>query len=258
MLWRLFDSQVLESLQRHNELDCTWCHQKRLHAWFDNLFQLFVRLFSESKSKRTKHYMFTDRKMEWIGRLYIIYLYNYYRVIIYYLVILIGLLLTGELHPCWSRLPRRPLNGRRDTGLIMTNSFYTNGSHVNFTCNPYFDLFGRDRLFCFGSEWEQDVPECRLANNICRIKPNKTMNNAYLKWWKRVEITNELDYDNKNETIVIYLTAEYTCLPGYTFKNADLTYIKKIDTKFFNVQNITCTGSNQWEGSPQCLSNAQT
>lgn len=134
----------------------------------------------------------------------------------------------------------------------MTNSFYTNGSHVNFTCNQYYDLVGRNRLFCFGSEWEQNVPDCVLTPNTCTIKPNKTLGNAYLKQWFRVEIPHELDYNNTIRNLSIYTSADYTCFPGYKFKYPQYTLKKSYNNKLFDIQTIVCTGPEKWTSDPVC------
>lgn len=134
----------------------------------------------------------------------------------------------------------------------MTNTQYTNGSHVNFTCNPFYELVGRNRLFCYGSEWEKDVPECRLMRDICLIRPNFTVGFAYMKQITKVEIKHELDYF-RNQTVLIYTMADFTCMPGYQFANDTSSMVKMYDTKVLSVQNISCTGYNRWMDAPVCV-----
>jgi hypothetical protein len=159
------------------------------------------------------------------------------------------------MHPCWSNLPRRPLNGRRDVGLIMTNVGMTNGSHVNFTCNPYYELVGRSQLFCYGHVWETDVPQCRMTKKVCTVWPPAIEGNALMKLMRKHQIKHEVDYV-RTQNVTVLILAEYICKPGHRFSEYFRTMYKQFDGPFSRhlpYQNMTCTGTETWTRLPVCI-----
>ncbi|CAF0900982.1 unnamed protein product [Brachionus calyciflorus] len=157
-----------------------------------------------------------------------------------------------KIHKCWSNLPKRPLNGRRSVGLVLNSLGYTNRSVVNFTCDEYFYRVGRSQLMCIKNEWEKDVPECKLREDICRIKPASLDENTFLKSLTRVEAKYELSYQNST-TLTIYTHAMYICMPGYYFQNARSTGYRYFNTTFYPYQNVSCIGQNKWQTIPKCI-----
>ena len=119
--------------------------------------------------------------------------------------------------PCWNRMPRRPLNGNREIGVVLNTNGSVHGSHVNFTCNRFYELSGRERLFCLGREWEKDVPECRLTRRLCRERPVAFANQAFLKSVQRVEFKAELNYTSSH-MVTVFTKAMYVCAANTQFK----------------------------------------
>jgi hypothetical protein len=138
-------------------------------------------------------------------------------------------------------------------GLVLNGiSGMTTGSHVNFTCNPYFELAGRDRLYCVERTWETSLPECRMVKQVCRKQPPRVFNQAHLKAVSRVEFKYELSYVN-SEIINNFQTATYVCPPGLVFKNQAEVFYKYFGTQLQAYKNATCIGLEKWDEIPNCI-----
>lgn len=156
-------------------------------------------------------------------------------------------------------MPQRPLNGRREVGLILNSlDGSPNGSHVNFTCDQYFELSGGPRqIFCNDGKWNQsDIPKCTLSQNICTdVPPNKT-DSSVLLGINGIYLEEELGNGRTNRVKVL-LSSMYRCA------SSDLTFVnqtRKIGFKpsknplvFYAYQNSSCIGKNVWEPLPRCL-----
>jgi hypothetical protein len=164
------------------------------------------------------------------------------------------------LNPCFLKLPKRPLNGKRDVELVFhtfeRKYFY---SYVNFSCNPYFELVGRSTFTCLDGIWEPFMPECRLSKKICTTKPAASTDTSVIINQVRTQVRIELDYQNNSKMLDIYLTAGYTCLPDQPrlrfknkFKITEYKYIPKPYDRNVFYQNATCLGNNVWEILPMC------
>jgi hypothetical protein len=164
------------------------------------------------------------------------------------------------MHACWDKLPKRPLNGKRDISLLLNkDSGITGGSHVNFSCNPFFELHGRRQIRCIDGRWESDVPTCLLSKNICTIKPTEKSisSNAQLIGMLKNEIKIEDTASRPGHTkkLIAYTQASFACLPGYTFQQA---WQKRTETKILSniqvtYQNFSCVGEERWEHVPNCI-----
>ncbi len=166
---------------------------------------------------------------------------------------------TGEPFPCWNKIPSRPLNGRRDVSLYLVKANgFTNGSYVNFSCNPFFELIGQQKVFCKNGIWENAVPQCVLSTRVCRNKPPPSAASSYIISQKRQTLNIESSY-GKTDPLVIYLEASYTCnWPDMNFTNttrpieyrALLNSIGKPVLVFY--QTSLCLGNDTFEQLPSC------
>ena len=162
-----------------------------------------------------------------------------------------------QAHPCWDKVPRRPLNGRREVGVVFRiPSGDTRGSHVNFTCNPFYTLVGKDRVLCSNQTWDNEMPECRLnVKELCREKPPSVFNKALLKALHRIEIKYETSYMNY-DVITHHVSATYVCPEGHRFRMQEsrrqLPVIKNYNGQLLEHTNSTCVGENRWIDMPIC------
>ena len=157
-------------------------------------------------------------------------------------------------HPCWDKLPPRPLNGRRDTKLVLgALSGMTNGSHVNFTCNPFYERVGPATVFCINGQWEKNIPECRPMKNVCKKRPWSAIPNGFLLSLKRVDFRNELDYGDKYDNVTVLLSAGYSCFPNFKFQINRNIELKSVGTQVLVAQNVNCVGEEAWEFVPRCI-----
>ena len=167
------------------------------------------------------------------------------------------------MHPCWRKVPPRPLNGRREVRLLLNSlDGSTLGTHVNFTCDPYFELVGgQKQIFCTNNgKWnESAIPKCQISRRICNQAPPNRTDTARLLFASGVDVVREL-VDNKNDTLKVYTVAGYVC--AYTnmkFEDASRKIALKPNNKNpkspFVYQNTTCIGSNVWEAIPRCVRN---
>jgi hypothetical protein len=143
------------------------------------------------------------------------------------------------------------LNGNREVGLVLNTNGLTKGSHVNFTCNPFFELIGPERTFCIGRNWESEVPQCRLSF-ICKERPPMVVDNAILISSTRVEFKVEVSYSNF-EKRTAHTQAAYVCTPGTRFNtNTNMGYrvISGINMAY---KNVSCVGNDKWGELPVCL-----
>lgn len=135
----------------------------------------------------------------------------------------------------------------------MINTFgFASGSHVNFTCDPFYERIGKFRVYCTNGEWEKDIPNCQLIKEICMNKPPLQDGLTYIKSLSRVEIKNETDYVN-SQKIVLFTIASYVCRPGSTFENKLNLNFKSFNGTMMPYQNVTCIGPNTWESVPKCV-----
>jgi hypothetical protein len=160
------------------------------------------------------------------------------------------------MHACWDKLPKRPLNGKREVALLLNkNSGITGGSHVNFSCNPFFELHGRRRVRCINGRWESDVPACVLSKNICKIKPSEQTirSNAQLIGMLKNEI--KIEESGTTRKLIIFMQASYACLPGFSFEYSwqKRTETKMISNMIVTYQNFSCVGEERWEHVPKCV-----
>jgi hypothetical protein len=158
-----------------------------------------------------------------------------------------------EPHPCWYKLPKRPLNGFREVGLVLNSvTGNTNGSHANFSCNSMFELVGRERTHCSSGTWETEVPECRPVGNTCRVKPPMVGANTVMKSLSRVEFKYEIDYKTF-EVHTVFKEAAYVCArQGMTFRNSTNVMYKMFDQVRFAYKIVKCKGADMWEDVPAC------
>lgn len=154
------------------------------------------------------------------------------------------------MHPCWSRLPPRPLNGRREVGLIMQNTDFISGSHVNFSCNPYFELRGRARLFCVNGVWESEIPSCVLRENICETEPKTRIGYARIMSQTKHQIKKEFSY-TASARVFVYVSADYVCMRGYQFPDSN-TY-REFNGTSMSYQTSKCSGANIWSSISNCV-----
>jgi hypothetical protein len=158
-----------------------------------------------------------------------------------------------EPHPCWHKLPKRPLNGVREIGLVLNSlTGSTKGSHANFSCNPMFELVGRERIHCVDGFWENHVPECQPIKNICRVKPTPLVNFTMLKSLVRVEFKVELDY-SVSQLHTAFTLATYVCAANTNFKDMTNVTKKVFNDVSFLCKNVTCIGTDKWDNVPTCV-----
>jgi hypothetical protein len=158
-----------------------------------------------------------------------------------------------EPHPCWHKVPKRPLNGVREIGIVLNwLTGNTRGSHANFTCNPMFELVGRERIHCVDGVWENHVPECHPIRNTCRIKPPIIVNNTLLKSLVRVEYKYELDH-HLSENRTAFTLATYLCGGTTKFKDTANVGRKMFNDVIFLVKNVTCIDTDKWDDVPVCV-----
>lgn len=144
------------------------------------------------------------------------------------------------------------MNGRRDAGLILNvRNGSTNGSHVNFTCNPFFERTGRERVFCIDGEWEKERANCRLTKNICRNKPQLQLGLTIIKSLSRAEPRLELEY-GRFENITVYTSASYICTRDSKFQDRSRVAFKNFNGVILPYQNSSCIGQDEWEQVPVC------
>ncbi len=105
------------------------------------------------------------------------------------------------------------------------------GSHVNFSCNPLYQLKGKNSVFCNNGTWENEVPNCVADRTLCYIKPPKMINTAHLIGLSSIEIKNEIDYGKFNK-IISFTKAQYTC------NKFELSDAYKIKYKNINNKNV--------------------
>ena len=138
-------------------------------------------------------------------------------------------------------------------GLVLNGiSGITKGSHANFSCNPFFELAGRDRLYCIDRTWETQVPECRMVKHVCRDRPPLVFNQAYLKAVNRVEFKNELNHTH-SENVNNYQIATYVCPSGLVFENQAKVFYKNFGAQLMACKNATCIGPEKWDELPRCI-----
>ncbi|RNA03239.1 complement factor H, partial [Brachionus plicatilis] len=155
------------------------------------------------------------------------------------------------LHKCLSKLPKRPLNGRRSVEIFFNLKGLNNQSVVNFSCNDFFEHIGRHQVYCINYEWENDVPTCVLKKNICLNKPPILFENSVLKSLTKIRIKFENDYTNWSN-LTHFTEAMYTCLPGYRFEDFhDIKY--EYFDKLVPFKKVYCIGPNKWQSIPQCV-----
>lgn len=169
-------------------------------------------------------------------------------------------IVEGDLHPCWKKVPQRPLNGRRDVGLIL-NSYdgSTFGSHVNFTCNPFFELTGgMVRIFCNNGRWnESAIPKCLRSKSVCTVLPPNRTESSIMLLANGYTFLDETDVANK-KIVRIYTTVSYVCANS-SLRFADpsrrigLKMRNNSTQQFYSYQNATCLGQNRWQPLPRCL-----
>lgn len=157
-----------------------------------------------------------------------------------------------EKHKCLSKLPKRPLNGRRSVKLILNLNGIDNKSIVEFSCNNHFDLIGPSHIYCINYKWQNRQPVCVLKKNICVNRPPILFENSKLVSLKKVRIEFEHNYTNSTN-FFHYTEAMYACLPG--FRYADLN---NIEFKYFHrilvpYKKIICIEPDKWESIPECV-----
>jgi len=159
----------------------------------------------------------------------------------------------GEPPRCWVKLPRRPLNGRRDVLLkLNSKTGVDSGSYCNFTCNTFFEKIGRDSVSCIDGNWEYLVPFCLLTKSLCQIKPPEFVDGSSLISLNSSLIEKELSYATK-EYIVVYKSANYSC-PENKFENfkENEIFYQTIKNKRIGYVSVTCIGQNKWSKMPKC------
>jgi hypothetical protein len=164
-------------------------------------------------------------------------------------------------YACWNKLPSRPLNGRRITNLFLNwSNGLTNGSYINFTCNPYYELIGQQQVSCINGKWEKYNTQCVLSRNICSIMPPPSTNTTYMISMVRERIIYESSF-NRQDYIDLFTVASYTCLPqftnGFTNKTSGLTKFRVLENEngrkvLTSYQNVSCIGYDKFDSMPVC------
>ena len=156
-------------------------------------------------------------------------------------------------HPCWDKLPARPLNGRREVKLVLgALSGMTTGSHVNFTCNQYYDRVGPATVFCVNGQWDRNIPLCTPSKNVCKKRPWSAIPNGFLLTLKRVDYQNEIDY-TRSENATVMISANYACYPGFRFEQYKNIELKSMNNQVVVTQSVSCVNEESWEFSPNCV-----
>ena len=158
-----------------------------------------------------------------------------------------------EPHQCWNTIPHRPLNGKREVGLVL-NMFTgdTRGSHVNFTCNPMYKLVGRERIYCVNGTWEMLLPECRLETQFLCLNRPQSMHNAVPVLLNRVEFKMEHNFQDFS-TVNHYALAQYVCVNGMTFQKSSGVSRKLFKNELLAYKNSTCLGNEKWSETHVCV-----
>lgn len=160
-------------------------------------------------------------------------------------------------------MPQRPLNGRREVALVISSyDGSTFGSHVNFTCDPFFELTGgASRIYCNNGKWTTDnvvPPKCTRSKDICTDMPPNRTDSTVLLSVTGFDIEEESLGEFYKKKVKIYTMASYVC----AFSNlvfADTS--RKVSTRArknpllppYRYQNSTCLGNNVWQSLPQCV-----
>ncbi len=134
---------------------------------------------------------------------------------------------------------------------MLSSAGMTKGSHVNFTCNSFFDLVGPERTYCIGRFWETEIPQCRLSF-YCKEKPPKTVDKAMLMSLTRVEFKVELSYTS-HENRTAYTQASYVCAYGFKFQSTTNMGYRVINGINLAYKNVSCIGNDKWGELPVCI-----
>ena len=118
----------------------------------------------------------------------------------------------------------------------------TDGTSVNFTCDPYFELVGNGRMTCKNGQWDSFPPVCRLLNSTCSNKPPTEFGKAKLISIQHVELKVEKSY-NTFENVTLYINAGYSC-PDNKFKTNHT--IKYTNNKVAYIDSL-CVGRESWQ-----------
>ena len=142
------------------------------------------------------------------------------------------------------------ISGRRDVALNFNGVLDTGkNNYVNFSCNPFFNLFGRSVLYCLNGVWETEIPQCALRTDICLIKPQYKIGKSQIVSLTHAVINNEYDqYGLINKTLV-YTYASYTCNNNQFDPSYDPSQIqyKFVSNRKIGFVNVSCIGKELWE-----------
>ena len=137
---------------------------------------------------------------------------------------------------------------------------------MNFTCNAFFELVGKESIQCNSHGWDE-MPDCKISSNVCLEKPQR-INNAHPVFIQRTEFKIEHfkkehahahKHEDRHRHVPVFESAyhhsvaSFFCINGTKFadmKNAGSKTIKGVS---YFYKNATCIGNEKWDGIPVCV-----